>query len=67
MSVENVFLLPAIFFFRVPDQGFLACIIHHACKPPKIEKPEENITERRKKMYTSTFEKQRASPLRNLI
>lgn len=41
MSVENVFLLPAIFFFRVPDQGFLACIIHHACKPPKIEKPEE--------------------------
>lgn len=40
-SPENVFLLPAIFFFRVPDQGFLACIIHHACKPPKIEKPEE--------------------------
>ena len=38
---RNVFLLPAIFFFRVPDQGFLACIIHHACKPPKIEKPEE--------------------------
>ena len=37
MSVENVFLLPAIFFFRVPDQGFLACIIHHPQKDDRVK------------------------------
>jgi hypothetical protein len=35
--------------------------------PRRSRNRKKNITERRKKMYTSTFEKQRASPLRNLI
>jgi hypothetical protein len=46
--------------------SFRGWCIYHARKPPKIENPEEkNIAERRKKMHTSTFEKSRASPLRN--